>query len=352
MQVSVAKNTMTNYLIMLIRMFQGLLVTRWMLVYLGDSGYGLWMLLWTFFGYALLVDFGAGIAGQKYTSLELFRRDIKHYNSIISMIFTFHLLMAFLIVAGTFIASFHLEYLFKVHDPVELAYCRKCFLVFSLSTAVIFPFGVLYEVLVGLHKIYTYAFDLRPHLYTMLEANGFRREATLSEHCFFQGQYKDVVIHSFINKHYEVINYVDCTREQLLEILRMRNLDAIRLWMTNPEVISEENHFNFVERLKGNTDRLYYAIYRNGILVGTYNLTKEKEGVWERGIFANPVTQGKGETEQWERQILADLPEHGIKTLTAKVKLDNPKSIGYHTKLGYKEQSRDNEYIYFLLQLQ
>jgi len=154
MQVSVAKNTMTNYLIMLIRMFQGLLVTRWMLIYLGDSGYGLWMLLWTFFGYALLVDFGAGIAGQKYTSLELFRRDIKHYNSIISMIFTFHLLMAFLIVAGTFIASFHLEYLFKVHDPVELAYCRKCFLVFSLSTAVIFPFGVLYEVLVGLHKIY------------------------------------------------------------------------------------------------------------------------------------------------------------------------------------------------------
>ena len=204
----------------------------------------------------------------------------------------------------------------------------------------------------GLHKIYTYAFDLRPHLYTMLEANGFRREATLSEHCFFQGQYKDVVIHSFINKHYEVINYVDCTREQLLEILRMRNLDAIRLWMTNPEVISEENHFNFVERLKGNTDRHYYAIYRNGILVGTYNLTKEKEGVWERGIFANPVTQGKGETEQWERQILADLPEHDIKTLTAKVKLDNPKSIGYHTKLGYKEQSRDNEYIYFLLQLQ
>ena len=34
-----------------------------------------------------------------------------------------------------------------------------------------------------LHKIYTYAFDLRPHLYTMLEANGFKREATLKEHC-------------------------------------------------------------------------------------------------------------------------------------------------------------------------
>ena len=53
----------------------------------------------------------------------------------------------------------------------------------------------------GLHKIYTYAFDLRPHLYTMLEANGFIREATLKDHYFFEGEYKDVVIHSLINSH-------------------------------------------------------------------------------------------------------------------------------------------------------
>ena len=49
MQVSVAKNTATNYLVMLIRIFQGILVTRWLIGYLGDAGYGFWMLLWTFF---------------------------------------------------------------------------------------------------------------------------------------------------------------------------------------------------------------------------------------------------------------------------------------------------------------
>lgn len=51
----------------------------------------------------------------------------------------------------------------------------------------------------ALHKIYTYAFDLRPHLYSMLEANGFVREATLKDHCLFEGKYKDVVIHSIWN---------------------------------------------------------------------------------------------------------------------------------------------------------
>ena len=154
MQVSVAKNTATNYLVMLIRFFQGLLVTRWLIGSLGDSGYGLWSLLWTFFGYAILMDFGAGIAGQKFTSHELFKRDIRHYNAIVSMIFTFHALMAFVIVIGVFIASFFLEKLFNVHDPVQLAYCRKCFFVFSLGAAAIFPFSVLSEILVGLHKIY------------------------------------------------------------------------------------------------------------------------------------------------------------------------------------------------------
>ena len=154
MQVSVAKNTVTNYLVILVRVFQGLLVTRWLIGYLGDAGYGLWTLLWTFFGYALLMDFGVGIAGQKFTSQELFKRDIRHYNSIVSMIFTFHSLMALLIVLGIFIASFYLEKLFNVHDPEQLAYCRKCFFMFSIGSAAIFPLCLFSEIMVGLHKIY------------------------------------------------------------------------------------------------------------------------------------------------------------------------------------------------------
>jgi RimJ/RimL family protein N-acetyltransferase len=53
----------------------------------------------------------------------------------------------------------------------------------------------------GLHKIYTYAFDLRPHLYPIFEAAGFNREATLKEHCCYNGEYKDVIIHSIWNGH-------------------------------------------------------------------------------------------------------------------------------------------------------
>lgn len=203
-----------------------------------------------------------------------------------------------------------------------------------------------------LHKIYTYAFDLRPHLYTVLEKNGYIREATLKDHCLFNGEYKNVVIHSLWNEHYSIINYVDCTLEQQYDILKLRNHEDVRIWMVNPEIISEENHFKFIESLRNNADRLYFAIYKNGLLIGTYNLTNEGDGVWDRGIIANNEMHGKGETEKWERQVLNGISSYGIKTITAKVRLDNLRSIRYHKKLGYKEQSRDNEYIYYLLNVQ
>lgn len=50
-----------------------------------------------------------------------------------------------------------------------------------------------------LHKIYTYAFDIRPLLYKALEMSGFNKEAVLKDHCKFKGEFLDVVIHSKFN---------------------------------------------------------------------------------------------------------------------------------------------------------
>ena len=50
------------------------------------------------------------------------------------------------------------------------------------------------------HKIFTYAFDLRPHLYVVLEENGWVREAVLKDHFLNKNHYLDVVIHAKINE--------------------------------------------------------------------------------------------------------------------------------------------------------
>jgi RimJ/RimL family protein N-acetyltransferase len=52
-----------------------------------------------------------------------------------------------------------------------------------------------------LHKLTTYAFDLRPHLYPIIEGHGFYKEAILKEHIFYSGSFINVVIHSKINNY-------------------------------------------------------------------------------------------------------------------------------------------------------
>ena len=50
-----------------------------------------------------------------------------------------------------------------------------------------------------LHKLYTYAFDLRPKLYNVLESYFYIKEAELRDHVFFNNTYINVIIHSKIN---------------------------------------------------------------------------------------------------------------------------------------------------------
>ena len=52
----------------------------------------------------------------------------------------------------------------------------------------------------SLHKTYVYAFDLRPHLYMALEEAGYFFDCRLKNHCFYNNEFKDVVIYSLINQ--------------------------------------------------------------------------------------------------------------------------------------------------------
>jgi RimJ/RimL family protein N-acetyltransferase len=51
-----------------------------------------------------------------------------------------------------------------------------------------------------LHKIFTYAFDLRPNIYRIFEDRGFVQEAELKEHCYYNGTFISVIIHGKIRE--------------------------------------------------------------------------------------------------------------------------------------------------------
>lgn len=55
-----------------------------------------------------------------------------------------------------------------------------------------------------LHKMYTYAFDIRPHLFVVLEKNKLVEEARLKQHAKFENQFVDVIIHSKFNESFKI----------------------------------------------------------------------------------------------------------------------------------------------------
>ncbi|MFA6816545.1 MAG: MATE family efflux transporter [Lentisphaeria bacterium] len=150
---SLMRNTLTNYLLVFVRLLQGVLVTRWTINVLGEVGYGLWAILWSVFAYSLLLDFGMGATVQKYTAIGLYETDLKRYNKVFSAIFVFYCIMSLIILIVSLIGSCFVPVLFNVHTPEMILYSRQAFLVFAVGTVLIFPNGIFKEILIGLQRI-------------------------------------------------------------------------------------------------------------------------------------------------------------------------------------------------------
>ncbi len=154
LQKLIRKNTLTNYLTVGVRLVEGILVTRWMYLYLGKEFYGFWALLWEIFFYVLVLNFGFGKAAQRCTAENLFETDIKEYNRTVSTVFTLLTLMSLVIVGLTFAATLFLPALTNLEDPETIAYCRKCMIIFGLGIGITFPTGIFPEILIGLKALY------------------------------------------------------------------------------------------------------------------------------------------------------------------------------------------------------
>lgn len=108
----------------------------------------------------------------------------------------------------------------------------------------------------SLHKLNTYAFDLRPHLYTVLENVGYIKEAVLKENCLFQGKFIDVIVHSKINRiklRKALISDEDIT-------YKWANSELIRKYSFNKTHISLENHQSWFRGKINNKDCLYLIL--------------------------------------------------------------------------------------------
>lgn len=203
----------------------------------------------------------------------------------------------------------------------------------------------------NLHKVYTYAFDVRPYLYEALEEGGLIYEAHLKEHFFFNREYKDVVTHYKLNPIILENNsfYLrKVTIEDAQTLYYWANEASVRSNSFNTEPISWEGHLNWF-RKKLETDKSeIYILYNSNIdrPLGQIRLDySEEEDSWYIDYSIDKLYRGKK-----LGSIVLNLikEEQSNKKLKACVKSNNLASIKTFIKSDFKECSKiSDEYLIY-----
>lgn len=185
------------------------------------------------------------------------------------------------------------------------------------------------------HKIYTYAFDLRPHLYEVLTSCGFEEEARLKEHCFFDEQFFDVVYHAKVNR---TISFRRANENDTVLYFNWANDASVRNNSYQSETISFENHQNwFYKKIKEET--CFIVVFENhlGIPIGQVRIQKHDKNTAIIGISNDENYRGKGYASRMIQLATEEFLRLNSQIyISAYIKVENLASKKAFEKAGYK----------------
>ncbi|MBX2874891.1 MAG: UDP-4-amino-4,6-dideoxy-N-acetyl-beta-L-altrosamine N-acetyltransferase [Saprospiraceae bacterium] len=101
---------------------------------------------------------------------------------------------------------------------------------------------------------------------------------------------------SFVDEEQEIlfIHFSKLDKKLAREVLAWRNHPEIRRWMYNKDLISEEDHFEFLQQLPRQRHRFYWLVKEGDKNLGVIDLSNCKGGESEWGFYLNPKYLGGG----------------------------------------------------------
>jgi RimJ/RimL family protein N-acetyltransferase len=185
------------------------------------------------------------------------------------------------------------------------------------------------------HKIFTYAFDVRPHLYSVLESSGFSEEARLKEHCLFDGQFLDVVYHAKINR---TISFRKANKNDMMLYFNWTNDDSVRENSYQSEPVLLDKHQNWFYN-KINDETCFMVVFENhiGMPIGQVRIQKQDENTALIGISNDANHRGKGYANQMIQIASDEFLKHNPNFfISAFIKIENIASKKAFEKAGYE----------------
>ena len=185
-----------------------------------------------------------------------------------------------------------------------------------------------------LHKIFTYAFDLRPHLYEILIENNYKFEARFIEHCFFKNKYIDVLIHSKIN-HY--LKFRKPTLEDAELYFDWANDESVRINSYSANKIDFETHVNwFTSKLKDENCFMYLFQNESNEFIGQIRIQKQDDFFSIISVSIDANQRGKGYSNKIIEIASNDfLSINDKNTIDAYIKEENIASAKAFEKAGF-----------------
>jgi O-antigen/teichoic acid export membrane protein len=147
------RNTASNYVRMITRLGLGLVLFRLLFSNLSEAQFGYWSLLWSLFGYGVLLDFGFGFTAQKVVAEKTTKGDLDGLNRLMAtLLWTYVglaglLFLIFFAIRGPFMAGLDIP-------PEEMGSFTLAYFIFFAGLALNFPFGLFPEILRGLQRLY------------------------------------------------------------------------------------------------------------------------------------------------------------------------------------------------------
>ncbi|WP_343631864.1 GNAT family N-acetyltransferase [Fluviicola sp.] len=184
----------------------------------------------------------------------------------------------------------------------------------------------------GLHKLFTYAYDLRPHLFPVLENSGFMQEARLKDHCLFNGAYKDVLIHSLWNSEQPHIYLREASEEDLQLLFDWANEPSVRANSLNSEPIPFETHQKWFQSQLTNPDSKLFILTDGVEPLGQIRIQK-KDLLWEIGYSIDKKHRGKKLGAAIVHLLVEKFNDYSFKAI---VKKENTASLKVFENLGFE----------------
>ena len=188
------------------------------------------------------------------------------------------------------------------------------------------------------NKIYTYAYDIRPALFSTLVENDFIQEAILKNHIFINGNLHHVLIHSYFCKS---IILKEASEQDVLLYFDWVNETAVRENSFDEKPISIEQHRSwFLTKIKDPNSSMMVA-YFNEEAIGQIRFDQTDKDVYEIDFSVTKNCRGLGIGSEIIKIGVDDFIKKraGFLKIIAKVKKENAPSKKVFIKSGFKLSS-------------